>query len=783
MVKYGRHTWRLLLVGCLLFTMSMPVFAQDPTDDAPVVIVGSRYMEDLIRNLITAYEGDFPHTFEAEGIEDGFARLCDGTADVAMSTRPITDEEMLDCDNLGIQFVEVVAALDSLVLAVNAEAPLTCIAVENLSTIFQRETPLRWLNLDPTVEDDVEVTIYGPNSTGRAYSTLRTLLNENEPRTTYETFETPADVIEPLQSAEINALAFMSFAEWETLDNPANTRLLDFRTAATPACVPPSTGTMSTRDYPASRLLMLYINADSLAKHDLVEVLRLSFGNEENRPLANMAAALGFSAPISAAFDRSINNITGRITGRTFTRGDSPITINTAIEGSITIEGAASPYYATQDVYASFGSTFYNVTIDIKAVGNDQAWADFCAGTISVIQVSRPATDTEAAACAETGINPYSVYLGSQAVVMAVKADAGLPQCLDYNQIRQLLVRQTPVGTEDTTDTDTSSDDSSNDGDTSFNPNNGIVLVQDGATPVPDEENGDDNGDSDGEGQPSTNGTDAEVDAEQTETPTEEPVPLDPALLQGPARWNEINPNWPDLPILILAPSLGAFETDMILSQAARGRGALRRTDAPIIQTTPSDAHLSDVNYRLGATANFNGAITYVLWNQFSATPNLALVEINSGRGCVAPTEATIQDGSYPFASSAWLVFSEQSLSDGLVASLLWHTHSLEVLNALTSLELVGFDRAFLESARDNLFALIEAAQAIEAQPDSTEDTPSDEVSPTEDETTDTGNDTETTPDEAATTDETTAGDDASSEEPTPDSAGSETEATPTEGE
>ncbi|MCB9435916.1 MAG: substrate-binding domain-containing protein [Anaerolineales bacterium] len=717
MVKYGRHTWRLLLIGCLLFTMSMPVFAQDSAEDEAVVIVGSRYMEELITNLITAYEGDFPYTLEAEGVEDGFARLCDGTADVSMSTRPITDEEMLNCDNVGIQFVEVVAALDSLVLAVNADSPLNCIAVEDLGTIFQRETPLSWIDLDPTAED-VEVNIYGSSSTGRAFSTLRALLNENEPRTAYEVFETPADVVEPLQSADINALAFMSLAEWETLDNPTNTRLVEFRTAAAPTCVAPSTGTITTRDYPAARLLMLYVNATSLGKGGLIDVLRFGFGDAESRPVAGIATELGFSVPLEAAIDRNINNVTGAITGRTFSRGDSPVTINTAIEGNITIEGSGAAYAVTQGVYASFANDFPNVTVDVKALGNDQAWANFCAGTTAVIQVTRPATDEEAAACAEMGINPYPVYLGSQAVVMTVKADAGLPQCLDYSQIQQLLVAQS-AATEDSSD-NTPAGETTESEDTSYNPNGGVVLVQDGATPVPDEESGD------GEG---------ETPADDTESPVEEPLPLDPALLQGPARWNEINSAWPDLPILVLAPSLGAFETDIILSHAASGRGVLRRTDAPIIQETPSTSGLTDVDYRLGATGNFDGAITYVFWNQYTAADNLALVEIDGGRGCVAPSESTLQDGSYPFALSSWLVFSESGVSDELVASLLWQTHSLDVLNILSAMQLVGFDRAAFENERDDLFTLIENALAASTDAPVGEDTSSVEDEITGDET------------------------------------------------
>jgi hypothetical protein len=178
--------------------------------------------------------------------------------------------------------------------------------------------------------------------------------------------------------------------------------------------------------------------------------------------------------------------------------------------------------------------------------------------------------------------------------------------------------------------------------------------------------------------------------------------------------------------MLIFVPGAGALETDLVLARVTDAP-SLRRTDDPIIQlspvaqaieddpnATPSSTDIPDVPYRLGSTANYDGAITYLFWTILQGDAGKAGVRvaaIDGGNGCVEPTTETIQDGSYPLAFTNTLVFSRSALGDEVVGALLWHALSAAALDQVAELSLVGFDRTALEQERESIFAMIEEAQ------------------------------------------------------------------------
>ncbi len=735
-----KNIWRTALTLVLLLMVSTPAsllttYAQDDdSSDSEVVVVGSNYiyMQELFDTIVNGYQessGDETNfRIEAEGPDAGFQQLCAGSADIVLATSPITDEQILACDEAGINFVEVVMAVEGLVLAANEDSGLTCLSIDTLPTIFLGSDAPTWNELDPTASEDA-IAVYGPAETDAAMVILRGLLGEQGFIPNFEIYDAPDTAIEALQAPDNNALAFMTLETWEGMEDTGNAQLVSLNSLDTPECTAPTSGTFSAGTYPASRMMMFYVNAASLSKPAVEGLLLFALGEgetpAEERPVAGIVTEVGFTIPSQAIYDRDLNNVRGPNVGRTFSRGDSPVTVNTAIEGEVAIDGASMAGYATSEIYGTFNQEFANVQVARSAFGDDTAWTAFCAGEVSVIQVSRPPTDGETEACASNGIDAYEVFLGAQAVVFMVQADSELPMCLTYDEIGQILVQgvgeipeieaasdeDTPAADETEAGDEDTADETSDDSETESAGDDEDATADE--TEASDEDAADET--SDETVDESANDEDAtEAEGEETEAA---PFPLDPTLLQGPTRWNQINPEWPDLPLLVLVPSLSALETDIVMGAAVPG-GSLRRTDAPIVQETPDNTVLSDIDYRLGGTANFDGAITYMFWDDYAASAGrdaVHLMEVDAGDGCVMPDEDTILDSSYPFGFSSRLVFSEQALGDPLVAALLWHTHSRAALDAVEALDLISFDRDMLETERDNLFGMIEAAQAAAA--------------------------------------------------------------------
>lgn len=723
-----------------------------------IVIAGSGYMQQLLQNLVDDYQAtntsDATFRVGSEGSGPGFDLLCSNEADATMSTQSITDAQVLRCNENAVDFVELVLAIDHAVLVADADAEFACLNEADITGIFRRAGELTLADVLPSSESSEVVTVYGPSDTNSAYTFLRAaLLNDLDPSID-ETFVDAADISDTLGDAGNSAIAVMTLGDFEALAND-DLQLVSVRPASGGDCVSPSSVSLSTGDYPVSRMLMLYANAASIVDSELGALLRYGIGapDSENRPLVTAANTLGFAAPDTAVLDRNNNNVEGPLTGRTFTRTDSPTLVNTAVEGSLTINGASISTFATSTFFNSFNSTYVGAELILATFGDDAAWEAFCNGEVSVIQVSRPATEAELANCRVT---PIEFYLGADAVVLLTAADSPLPMCLSNEQIAAILGQLVAAVPADVTDDSIAPE--------------AAAEATEIATEV---------------------ATEAATEAapEATETPdTADDINAPdstPPVVAGPTMWSEIAPDWAadndDLPLLVLVPTIGDLDTDIILSVTGVVPN-FRRTDAPTIQETPSAAGLSDIEYRLGATAITPGAITYVRWSEYqTASTRFDLRYVQIGDNCSEPNVDSLQDGSYPFSMSARLVFAQENLTTPLVADLLWHVVNRDALAALESLNLVGFDRLGIEAQRDAIFTLLEAASQTPADdtvsPDATEVVPDatteSTVAPTET-ATETATEAPTSaptlePTEAPTTEPTNNPTEVPTEEPTPE--------------
>jgi phosphate transport system substrate-binding protein len=179
--------------------------------------------------------------------------------------------------------------------------------------------------------------------------------------------------------------------------------------------------------------------------------------------------------------------------------------------------------------------------------------------------------------------------------------------------------------------------------------------------------------------------------------------------------WNQVESSFPDQEITLFAPNLGNSSTDLLMIKAAG-------IDIPARDDSQFD---DDPLYRAAATANVEGGLTYMTWAEYQQVlannqERIQLVSVDGGNGCVAPSEATIADGSYPLTQSAKLLVSQKSLTNSPVQSFLWYLASDENYGLLESSGLTGISFGRLRTLRDALQkAFLDAAQvAVEATPE-----------------------------------------------------------------
>jgi phosphate transport system substrate-binding protein len=120
-------------------------------------------------------------------------------------------------------------------------------------------------------------------------------------------------------------------------------------------------------------------------------------------------------------------------------------------------------------------------------------------------------------------------------------------------------------------------------------------------------------------------------------------------------RWNQVRPEWPDEAIDLYAPGVdsGTFDyfTETINgeAQASRGDFTASEDDNVLVLGISGDKHsLGYLGY------------AYYIENQ----GRLKAVDIDGGAGCVAPTEATINNGTYTPLSRPLFIYVRQEAAE-----------------------------------------------------------------------------------------------------------------------
>lgn len=190
--------------------------------------------------------------------------------------------------------------------------------------------------------------------------------------------------------------------------------------------------------------------------------------------------------------------------------------------------------------------------------------------------------------------------------------------------------------------------------------------------------------------------------------------------------WLSVDPSFPDISMTLFGLSLLDQVSDILLQTAAPPIPPIRRDTE------------KDYNplYRAAAVGNVPGALTYMNWRDYQRVvdndqANIHLVAVDAGSGCVAPSPATIEDGSYALSRPAILLIRQQSLSNINTQSFLWTLFAAdnwenvirEGFVGLSTLELPEIQRELLRS-----FAEAEAryADAVEDDGDTQEEEPID---------------------------------------------------------
>lgn len=128
----------VILISCAVMA-AVPLAAQTGDEAPPIRIRGSSNLRPLADSWVGAYlpavetpSFDIQPNGSSRGVED----LLAGRADIAMASRPLTEEEMAVAREKGLSIRDTVVARMGIAVVVNSKNPVSSVAVGDLAKIF-----------------------------------------------------------------------------------------------------------------------------------------------------------------------------------------------------------------------------------------------------------------------------------------------------------------------------------------------------------------------------------------------------------------------------------------------------------------------------------------------------------------------------------------------------------------------------------------------------------------------------------------------------------------------
>lgn len=219
---------------------------------------------------------------DGPGTGDGFVLFCEGETDISDASRPIKEEEMATCEENGIEYVELYIAIDGLsVLTSDANSTVECLNFADLYALSGPESQgfANWTDaqalateLGSTTEyPDASLDISAPGEESGTYDSYVELVladiaeergQEEQTRPDYQSSGDDNIILQGLEGSDSSFgwVGYAYYLESGGADGPLRAVAISGEPGG--ECVEPTEETISSGDYPISRPLFIYVNAE-----------------------------------------------------------------------------------------------------------------------------------------------------------------------------------------------------------------------------------------------------------------------------------------------------------------------------------------------------------------------------------------------------------------------------------------------------------------------------------------------------------------------------------------
>lgn len=251
---------------------------------------------------------DVQFTLDVSGTGGGFKKFCADQTDISGASRPINAEEMQQCQQNKVEYIELPIAFDGLAIVVNSQNDfVNCLKLAELKKIWQPSAQgqvKNWHQVNSKFPNQ-PLNLYAPDTESGTYDyfTLAVVGESGKSRSDYAPSKIDTAIVDEV-ATDPNGLGYFSYAYYQA--NRDKLKLVAVNTGA--ACVEPNPQTIADSRYqPLSRPVFIYVKKTAIQRPE-VKAFTHFYLSPEN---ANLIVQVG-DVPLpsialraaSARFDR-----------------------------------------------------------------------------------------------------------------------------------------------------------------------------------------------------------------------------------------------------------------------------------------------------------------------------------------------------------------------------------------------------------------------------------------------------------------------------------------------
>ena len=223
-------------------------------------------------------------TVGTSGTGGGFEKFCAGETDISDASRPIEPDEVEACKQNGVEFEEIQVANDALSVVVNPENPVTCLTVDQLNQIWDKDSTVdSWGDVDGIQEDvgDEQMALFGPGTDSGTFDYFTEAINGEEgvSRSDYNNIGEDDNAVITGVGGDQWALGYVPFSFVEEAGDQV--KAVQIENPETGECVEPTSENVQNGTYaPLGRALYIYPSAQALQKEEVVSFVEFFIENQ-----------------------------------------------------------------------------------------------------------------------------------------------------------------------------------------------------------------------------------------------------------------------------------------------------------------------------------------------------------------------------------------------------------------------------------------------------------------------------------------------------------------------